>query len=61
MSMKKEKVLLVRITNEQFRILDEKTNSAGFIKKSDYVRFILFNYKSSDELISKIYDEVMKH
>jgi len=40
--MKKKKVLIVRITEEQEKILEAKASSAGFIKKSDYVRYVLF-------------------
>ena len=47
--MKKEKILIVRITAEQYKILDEKTKNYGFMKKSDYVRYKLF-------MIEKIHD-----
>ena len=59
--MKKEKVLIVRITEEQEKILQAKASSAGFIKKSDYVRYILFMPMNVNEMIQKLYDKVVKH
>jgi len=58
--MKKGKVLIVRITEEQEKILEAKASSAGFIKKSDYVRYVLFMPISVDDMIKKIYDKVVK-
>ena len=57
----KEKVLIVRITEKQANILDTKASSAGFIKKSDYVRYVLFMPKSVEEKIEQIYDKVVRH
>ena len=58
--MKKEKVLIVRITEEQGRILEAKANNAGFIKKSDYVRYVLFMPMNVNDMIQKIYEKVIK-
>jgi hypothetical protein len=55
----KNKVLIVKISEEQEKILQMKTRSAGFIKKSDYVRFVLFMSLNSQDMIKKIYDKVM--
>ncbi len=40
--MAKTKVLVVRISEDQDRLLKIKARSAGFLKKSDYVRCVLF-------------------
>jgi len=58
--MKKEKILIVRISEEQERILENKAISAGFIKKSDYVRFILFMPLNISDMIKQIYDKIVK-
>ncbi|MCK5283906.1 MAG: hypothetical protein KAK00_11000 [Nanoarchaeota archaeon] len=58
--MKKEKVLIVRITEEQEKILEAKASSAGFIKKSDYVRYVLFMPINVNEMIKQIYNKVVK-
>jgi len=57
--MKKEKVLIVRITEEQDMILEAKANSAGFIKKSDYVRYVLFMPMNVNEMIREIHEKVL--
>jgi hypothetical protein len=59
--MNKEKLLIVRITEDQEKILEAKTKSAGFIKKSDYVRSVLFMPMSSQEKIDVIYNQVVKN
>ena len=59
MSMK-TKALIVRITEEQTKILEEKTLNAGFIKKADYIRYVLFTPKNTEEMIKAIYDKVIK-
>ena len=35
-------MLVIRLTEEQEKLLQEKTKSAGFWKKSEYVRTVLF-------------------
>ncbi len=40
--MVKTKMLVIRITEEQEKILQAKAKSAGFWKKSEYIRTILF-------------------
>ena len=42
MNMVKTKMLVIRLTEEQNELLQERTKSAGFWKKSEYVRTILF-------------------
>lgn len=56
----KQKVLIVRITEEQENILREKAQSLGFNKKSDYVRFVLFMPDNVDVMIKKIYKKVVE-
>jgi hypothetical protein len=59
--MKKEKVLIVRISEEQEKVLDAKASSAGFIKKSDYVRYVLFMPKNVEDKIEHIYDRMVRY
>ena len=59
--MKKEKILIVRITEEQEKILEAKASSSGFIKKSDYVRYVLFMPMNVNDMIKKIYDKIIKN
>ena len=49
----------VRLTKEQFQILDAKVRSAGFANRSDYVRAILFMPLTFQEKIDKIYEKVV--
>ena len=56
----KEKVLIVRITEEQNKILEAKAKSFGFIKKSDYLRFIIFMPLNVHDTIKEIYEKIAK-
>ena len=38
----KTKMLVIRLTEEQDKLLQERTKSTGFWKKSEYVRTVLF-------------------
>ena len=58
--MKKERVIYVRITEDQYKILGAKANSAGFIKLADYVRFKIFMPMNVDDMIKEIYEKVVK-
>jgi len=58
--MKKEKVLIVRLTDEQEKILEAKASSAGFIKKSDYVRYVLFMSNNVNDMLQTIYNKLIK-
>ena len=58
--MKKKKVLIVRITEEQEKILEAKASSAGFIKKSDYVRYVLFMSNNVNDMLQTIYNKLIK-
>jgi hypothetical protein len=40
--MAKERVFHIRLTEEQYAILEEKTASSGFTKKAEYIRTKLF-------------------
>ena len=56
----KDKVLIIRITEEQKQILEDKAKNAGFIKKSDYIRFVLFMPDNVDTMIKRIYKKVVE-
>jgi hypothetical protein len=58
--MGKTKVIVVRITPEQYLVLEAKMRSSGFWKKSDYIRSVLFKNLSVEDKISKIYDKVLE-
>jgi len=58
--MDKIKTLIVRITAEQDEILHAKARSNGFLKKSEYVRSVLFRSLSVEDKITKIFDKVCK-
>ena len=57
----KVEYLMVRITPEQKKILEAKARNAGFRKKSDFVRSILFLSHNTNEMIKEIYDKVVKN
>jgi len=50
--MTKTEMLVIRITEEQSRILAERTTQAGLGKKSEYVRSVLFRKKIVEEKIN---------
>ena len=56
----KEKVLKIRISNNQLDILEAKARSAGFRRKSDYVRYVLFMPMNVHDMIKEIYDKIVK-
>ena len=58
--MKKEKMLIVRITVEQDKILQAKAQSMGFIRKTDFVRHVLFMPINTTDMIKRIYEKVVK-
>jgi Arc/MetJ-type ribon-helix-helix transcriptional regulator len=51
--------LTVRLTKEQFQILDARVRSAGYAQRSDYVRAVLFMPLPMTEKIDKIYKKVV--
>ena len=57
----KEKILIVRISAEQEKILETKARSAGFIKKSDFVRYVLFMPSNIQDMIKEIHAKVVKN
>lgn len=59
--MVKKKILFIRITEEQEEELMVRARKAGFSKKADYVRTVLFGNKSVEEKIDLIYREVCKN
>ena len=59
--MVKNKMVIIRITEEQNRLLLEKTHKTGFMKKADYVRNILFTELNTEDKINKIYEKVCKN
>ena len=56
--MKKRYELL--FTEEQEKKLQERTQSLGFVKKSDYIRFMAFMELSFAEKIDQIHQKVCK-
>ena len=58
--MIKKKILIVRITEDQDKILKARAHSTGFSKKSDYVRYIIFTPLNVHEMIKEIYDKIVK-
>jgi len=56
--MAKTKILTVKISPEQEQILIARARSAGFLKKSDYVRFSLFMSMPMEEKINDIHKKV---
>jgi len=59
--MVKTKMLVIRITEAQGRILAERTAQAGLGKKSEYVRSALFRSKTMEEKIDAIYQRVVRN
>ncbi|MFH1134421.1 MAG: hypothetical protein V1735_08100 [Nanoarchaeota archaeon] len=58
--MEKVKMLVFRITPEQAQLLDEKARANGFLKKTEYIRSILFKTMSMEEKIDQIHKKVCK-
>ena len=58
--MKKDKILIVRITENQNRILKSRADSLGFSKKADYVRYLIFTPLNVHDMIKEIYDKIVK-
>jgi len=56
--MVKLKVLTVKISPEQEQILIARARSAGFMKKSDYIRFTLFMSMPMEDKINDIHKKV---
>jgi hypothetical protein len=56
----KTKTIVVRITSEQDQILQAKARSAGFLQKSDYIRYSLFMKMPIEEKINAIYERVVE-
>ncbi|MBU1199810.1 MAG: hypothetical protein KJ685_08290 [Nanoarchaeota archaeon] len=52
---------MVRITFEQKKILEAKARNAGFKRKSDFVRSVLFAPLNINEMIKEIYEKVVKN
>ena len=57
----KDKILIVKLSEEQDRLLMEKANKAGFVKKSDFVRFSLFIKLNLEDMVKEIHEKVMKN
>jgi len=57
----KTKIISVKISEEQEQILMARTRSAGFFKKSDYIRFTLFMSMPIEDKINQIYEWVCKN
>lgn len=50
--MNKTKMLIVRLTEKQEKLLENEARINGFIKKSEFVRYLLFKkvYRDGREL-----------
>ena len=59
--MVKTKAFVVRINPEQEQILEARARAAGFMHKSDYIRFSLFMPMPIEEKINKIFEKVCKN
>ncbi|MFH1972675.1 MAG: hypothetical protein ABIJ18_04320 [archaeon] len=57
----KSKILTVKITPDQEQILIARARSAGFLKKSDYVRFSLFMSMPMEERIKEIHKRIFEN
>jgi hypothetical protein len=57
--MTKTKMLIVRVTENQDRILETRARANGFMKKSEYVRFTLFKKIPIEDKISDIHQRVV--
>ena len=51
----KTKTYTLRLTHDQVKLLEAKANSAGFRRKSDYIRTVLFLDFSFEEKINEIH------
>jgi hypothetical protein len=58
--MAKTKLLMVRITEKQERLLQDRAIARGFAKKSEYARIVLFHQKTIEEKLDAIYKKVTK-
>ncbi len=63
MSKKLEKIayIMVRISQEQKKILEAKTRNAGYRHVADYVRACLFMPKNTQDMIMEIHEKVVGH
>lgn len=59
--MNKTKIITLRLTPEQERILLSRSRSAGFLQKSDYIRYFLFMNLTTDEKINKLFERICKN
>jgi hypothetical protein len=55
------KRLEIRVTHEQDRILAKKAYDAGFCRKNDYIRSVIFIEPSFYEKIDTIYNKLIKN
>ncbi len=56
----KDKMVLIRMSEEQDKILQAKMQAAGFGTKADYIRFVLFMETNLKDMIKQIYEKVIK-
>jgi hypothetical protein len=59
--MRREKRIIIRISEEQELWLIQKAREEGYIRKTDYARKILFNNSKIEEKINKIYEKECKN
>jgi len=51
----------IRLTPEQYKILEARARAAGFCHKSEYARSLLFLELTAMEKIDKIYRKVIEN
>lgn len=59
--MAKTKIIGIRVTLEQDELLEKRSASAGFNKKSEYIRSQLFRLSETEMMIKEIYERVVKN
>jgi hypothetical protein len=57
----KVEYIMFRVTTEQKKTLESKARDAGFKRKSDFMRSVLFNPNTTNEMIKEIYTKVVKN
>lgn len=57
----KVEYLMVRVTKEQKEKISNMARTAGFKRKSDYVRSLLFKSQDINGMIKEIYDKVVNN
>ena len=59
--MGKDRFVVVRLSEDQQKILEAKMKAAGFLRKSEYIRFCLFMSMPMEEKIDMIFKMVVEN